>query len=252
MHRWAAPTNFIAFAFLATTTPHAVAQQPDCSQVRAAPGTMGYQLRSADPRCEGFYQSTVSGATLEILSLTASPVDFELGNKTVEIIAPNVSGLNVAKIHVQARALPLSTYYRMDATLGSAATMHWPIGHVLAPANLTADTIGVLAWVDEGRDRIFVPISVSERPPSAPGGSSIVVILRSSADLDELRWRSWQAGSASISAWKKYSSTPRMLRAGGLLRLELESDKGTRVVEFAAKLLNSDRWLPLKFQIFEP
>lgn len=244
--------HVLALALFALHLP-ASAQQADCGQVRATPGALGYQLRGGDARCEGFYQSTVSAASLDLLSLTTGAVDFQLGNdKIVEIVAPKVGSLNTTGIHVQARALPLNTYYRMDATIAPGATMRWPIGQVLAPANLTADTIGVLAWTDDGPNRVLIPVSVSDAKRAATDGASVVLVLRSSADLDELRWRSWKKDDAQVPAWKKHPSTQQTLRAGGLHRVGLEAGKGTRIVEFAAKVVNSDRWLQLQLHVFEP
>jgi len=253
MRSWTASVHVLAFALLALHLP-AGAEQADCGQIRATPGALGYQFRGGDARCEGFYQSTVSAASLDLLSLTAGAIEFQLGNdKTVEIVTPRVGSATGIGFHVQARALPLNTYYRMDATIAPGSSMRWPIGHVLVPANLTADTIGVLAWTEEGPNRVLVPVSVSQRTRASTDAAPLVFVLRSSADLDELRWRSWKKDDgARAPAWQKYPATQQMLRAGGLARVALEPAKGTSFVEFAAKLVNSDRWLSLKLNVLQP
>ena len=124
---------------------------------------------------------------------------------------------------------------------------------VLAPARLTADTLGVIAWIEQDAARLHVPISVSERQPALAEHKSIVAILRSSIDLDDLRWRSSAEGnSANLTEWRRASSGGPVLRAGQPIRLEFERSKGGAVVEVSAKAINSDRWLPLRLRIFEP
>jgi len=232
----------------------ALGQVRSCSPLQAVAGAAGYQLRSGDSRCEGFYQSPVAGASLELLSLTSGPIEYQIrSDGAVHITAPNVGPLNSAEIQVQARALPLGTYYLMESSVPSAGSMKWPMGPVLAPAKLTPDSIGVTGWVEKDEGRILVPVLVSERPSPTASKRSIIAILRSSIDLDELHWRSWlNTSSGKPPEWKKRGEGARALRAGQPIELELEPGKGVRVVEVVAKVSNSDRWLPLKRQVFEP
>ncbi len=232
----------------------AFGQIRSCSRLQAVAGAAGYQLRPGDLRCEGFYQSPVAGESLELLSLTAGPINYQVrADGAVHITAPNVGALNAAEVHVQARALPLGTYYLMESSIPSAGLMKWPMAPVLSPARLTPDSIGVTGWVEKDGRRIFVPVLVSEPSSPTPGGKSIIAILRSSIDLDELLWRSWpNAGSGKPPEWKKRGNGIRTLRAGQPIALELEPGKGVVIVEVAAKAGNSDRWLSLKRQVFEP
>jgi hypothetical protein len=207
-----------------------------------------------DARCEGFYQSPVSAGGLELVSLTAGAVDYKLrSDGTVHITALHARALNSADVRVQARALPLGTYYRMDAPIPASGSMAWPMTAVLAPAKLTADTIGVIAWFRNGTDQVFVPVAVSDRPPPTAGPTSIVAILRSPVDLDELRWRSRRDNSSGKpSEWKKFETGAHALRAGQSIRLELASAQGAGLVEVSAKTAKSDRWLSLQMRVFEP
>jgi hypothetical protein len=244
----------VVVACLVAWWSEATAQERPCSKLQAVAGAAGYQLRPGDPRCEGFYQSPVSGGSLELLSLTANSVDYRLlDNGTLRISAPNVGALNSAEVQVQARALPLGTYYRMDAIIPSAGSMSWPMAPVLAPAQLTADTIGVIGWIERDAGMVLVPVLVSEQPPPAGSGKLIIAILRSSIDLDELRWRSWLDGdSDKPREWKKLADNANALRAGQPIQLKLDTGKGFRLIEVAAKANNSDRWLSLRRRMFEP
>jgi hypothetical protein len=232
----------------------AFGQTRSCSRLQAVAGAAGYQLRPGDLRCEGFYQSPVAGESLELLSLTLGRISYQVrADGAVHIAAPDVGALNAAEIEVQARALPLGTYYLMESSVPSAGLMKWPMAPVLSPARLTPDSIGVTGWVEKDGRRIFVPVLVSEPSSPPPRGKSIIAILRSSSDLDQLLWRSWpNTSSEKAPEWKKRGDGTRMLRAGQPIELELEPGKGVRIVEVVAKARNSDRWLSLKRQVFEP
>jgi hypothetical protein len=229
------------------------AQERPCPKVQAVLGIAGYQARSGDARCEGFYQSPVAGASLELLSLTAGPVDYRLDQQsTLRIVVPDVARWSSAPVQVQARAVPLGTYYRMDATIPSAGSMNWPKDAVLIPAQLAPDMIGVVGWIEQDAGRIYVPVSVSEGPGPAPSGTLIVAILRAAVDLDDLRWRSLVGGDpARPPEWKRAQRSGRVLRAGQPIYLEFESGS-ERIVEVNAKAINSDTWFPFRLRMYGP
>ena len=243
----------LAVLVLLLASSHVSAQERPCPKVQAVMGTAGYQPRAGDPRCEGFYQSPVAGASLELLSLTAGPVDYHLHEGGVlHITAPDISRLKSQQVQVQARALPLGTYYRMDATIPpSAQAMSWPMAAVLAPAQLAPDAIGVVAWIEQDARRIYVPVRVADSSGPAPQGTRIIAIMRATVDLDDFRWRSLQDGDPGHPPdWKKPQRSGQVLRAGQPIRLEL--DGRDRNVEIKAKAINSDAWFPFPLRIYGP
>src|SRR5258708_39396986 len=83
------------------------AQLPSCSGVQAIAGAMGYQQRSAAPRCEGFYQSPGAGESLEILSLGVGAIAYDLtADQILGIAVPEVIRLEVYLVTVAVLALP--------------------------------------------------------------------------------------------------------------------------------------------------
>jgi hypothetical protein len=234
--------------WLLAATAHSVAQQqPSCRKLQAVQGAYGYQARAKDVRCEGFYESPVAAATLDLVSLTAGPVEYKLdGQDFVRLTAPDVGVLKSGQVNIQAHALPLGTYYRMDAIVPSAGALNWQIGDVLRPHKLTADRIGIFGWIEQTANRIFVPVLMSEQNARAP----IIILLRPTIDLERVRWRTWPDSDPSQVV--QGEPVPQMRRAGELIKLDFDRAKGIKVVEVAAKTANSDRWLVLKFHIFEP
>src|SRR5262249_47184326 len=95
-----------------------------CHGVKPLNDVLGYKYRGN--RCEGFYESNVSGDSLQILSLLNGTIPQDWGrNIVLEISAPSsiLEPINI-------RAVPLSTkpYYRMDGVMRSDLPMSWPIG----------------------------------------------------------------------------------------------------------------------------
>jgi hypothetical protein len=73
---------------------------------------MGYQYREGPARCEGLYQSPVAGESLEFLSLASGDISYDLHvDKILVVTIPDVSQFGATQVNIEARALPLGTYY---------------------------------------------------------------------------------------------------------------------------------------------
>src|SRR5262249_15151626 len=165
------PILGIILAVVVMVPPEAIAQdQQKCASLSARAGTSGFKLRPGHLRCEGFYQSPGSGARVELFSLTSGALNYDLqSDQVLYVTSPDLSALDVGKariVSVQARALPLEKYYRMDAAVFSVSSLAWPMSAVLTPERLAPDAIGVIAWVEKEGKLIFVPVAVS---PAKPG-----------------------------------------------------------------------------------
>jgi hypothetical protein len=227
-----------------------IAQQLPCTSVNPDVGPLGYKARIGDTRCEGMYRSPVAGLPLELLSLTLGPIDFQLRpDATLYVAAPDIGPLKVDKLRLQARALRLSTYYRMDALIQSGATFRWPMS-LLHPAKLTRELIGVVGWVDQNATKLYVPISVSESTSRSVNGTNLVAILRSSVDLEKLFWRRWPEGKVGAST--KWENTASTYRGGQPIRLEFQASKGVTIFELSAKTTGSDDWASVIAHVYQP
>jgi hypothetical protein len=243
-------STFCVVQFLLICSSGLLAQGLRCAGVNPDSGPLGYRERSGDVRCEGLYRSPVAGAALELLSLTAGPIDFVLRPDAILYVAsPDLSALKAAKLTLQARALPLGTYYRMDATIDSRATFKWPAS-ALDQAKLTHDLIGVVGWVEQNSNRIYLPISVSDGNPKTAGNASLFAIIRASADVEQLSWRTWPEGkSGAVTNWENLDAS---YRAGQPIRLELKINRGTALFELAAKTVGSDDWVKIIATMHQP
>jgi hypothetical protein len=251
------PILGIAFAFVLVCPLETIAQdRRNCTAVQAVDADIGYKLRPGDARCEGFYRSPVSGPRVELFSLTLGGLNYDLqSDQVLYVTPPDMSALNLAKakvVSIQARAIPLEMYYRMDAAIFPGSSLAWPLSAVVKPANLTPDAIGVVAWVEKEGKLIFLPAAVSPTK-SVPDTATVEVIFRSSVDLNQLQWQTWSEGSAAQAPEpKSLSGNKSSLRAGRPLRFRFEPNKGFTVLEIAARAANSDSWQTPQFVIFRP
>src|SRR3954465_3033639 len=79
----------VLFTTLLISPSSSYSQSTVCASVQPIPGAVGYQSRSGDVRCEGFYQSPVAATALELLSLTLGPIEYQLkDNSFVYVLAP--------------------------------------------------------------------------------------------------------------------------------------------------------------------
>lgn len=149
----------------------------------------GYRQRGN--RCEGLFESKISAPRLDLVSLTVGRLQFAWQRDTsLSVEPPKEIG---EPIRLRAMAIPLGTFYQMDARLEGGASLRWPIREVLFPEELNDRRIGVLGWLDDGRR---VPLHVPVVVQSAPAASSpnqdpaaVTAILRSSVDVQFVSWR---------------------------------------------------------------
>jgi hypothetical protein len=223
----------------------------DAAGLRPVTGAMGYAGRSSDSRCEGFFESPVSGAGLELVSATIGVIDWDAGRADRLIVsAPDVSLPGAGELSLRAVGLPPRLYYRMDATIPTGATLTWPVSDVLAPSGITPADLGVYAWVDGADGRVFVPVRVaaSAAPPAATG--PVVLRLRSYATLDRVVWRE-VAADGSSSEWRSVTERPH--HGGESLSFELPAGAaGPVVLEFRARRAGTDDWLALLVTLWRP
>jgi hypothetical protein len=143
----------------------------------------------------------------------------------------------------------------MDAVMASGGTFRWQLNAVLAPANLPSNAIGVVAWINRDLGKYYVPVSVVPENVATPASRPPLMILRSSLDIELLKWRSRQeSGRGGISDWITVGDAqPTIIRAGQPVSLELrEQPSGLSVVEIAVKYANQGRLQTEQFRMIVP
>ncbi len=242
------------FAVCGATLDPVAAAQANCENVQPLPGSAGYQRRLNAERCEGFYQQQVAG-TLELLSLVNGTINYDLvSDKTLVVSAPSASRLGETQIFLSARALRPGLYYRMDAVIGPTEPFKWPLGAVLAPALLTADSIGVVGWINRDLGKYYIPLTVVPENVAASAARAPIMTLRSPLDIEVLKWRTRpETGGARLDWTVVGGPTPTGIRAGQPIRLDLGAQTGGPIViEIAPKYVNVERAQTVQIRAIMP
>ncbi|MEK6374764.1 MAG: hypothetical protein AABO58_18960 [Acidobacteriota bacterium] len=207
----------------------------------------GYQSRGN--RCEGLYVSNVGSRSLAAMSFTLGRIRFDLKSPTpARVSAPG----QTQSVNIRAVAIPLKTYYRMDATLPADATLLWPLTDVLAPEGLTDSRIGIFGWRGTEENGILVPVRVSQVAPTTSQGP--LLTIQASFDAQKVKWRWGVFGEARCSAFGQWQDAiPRPVTAGWPIAIDLSKlPAGTHCFEAVAQSGVSTDWSPLKLRIDIP
>jgi hypothetical protein len=224
----------------------------DCDpSLRPIAGASGYGDHGDDQRCEGMYESPVSATGLEVVSVTLGALAFDVeANDHLLVSLPDLKGLDASAVRVRAVALPLNTYYRMDALLAPGRTMRWPVGAVIRPWDLSAARLGAFGSIDRNGERIVIPITVAPEEASSGSAVNVVIKLRSPVRLERLLWREISP-DGSVSDWQPVVERP--VEGGEAIPCALPiGAPGVVHLDFRAKRVNSDEWLALNLKVWRP
>ena len=150
--------------------------------------TLRYQTRGN--RCEGFYRSKVSAASLELIACTLGELRFK--NDKTEVITLSLVSSGKQPVNIRAQGIPINLYYRMDATLSGGKTLNWEVSPVLLKDARTARAynIGLLAYQGEGTSQVVFPVAPqSKLLPESTGKDSLVLQFMGTARLASFRYQ---------------------------------------------------------------
>ena len=236
----------------AVALPPPLLAAPACdAKLRPLKGS-AHDYRQRSTRCEGMYDSLVSGLSLDVVSFTRGPLQFSLTPQTVLSVDGSTQQ---PPLNVRAVAIPIKTYYRMDATLSPGSPFEWPARDVLAPQDLTADRIGVYGWTAGAGGKTYVPVRVTAAGSPAAGSSTPQLVVRPSFHAAKVKWRSAAAGTEPcgvvVGTWRDAISAP--VPAGWPVKIALaEVPPGFSCLEVAAKPRDSEEWTRLTVRIEVP
>jgi hypothetical protein len=247
----------IAYATAAVVPAGAYGQVCD-ERLRPEPRSgFGYTIREPDVRCEGLYESSVRAPGLEVVSFLYERPRFDPSeHDSVQVIAPEISELVTEPVRVRAVALPLKTYYRMDAVLPDEGPLIWPVRDVLGPAGLAAEQIGVFGWSGSEIDKVFVPVRLVAAddlaPEAEPGGQrppAPELLVRLANDAEKVLWRYKEA--QKTSEWM--AAAQGEVAAGRTVGLALPPGPATRLqIDVIAKRPDDDEWSSLRLEVVRP
>jgi hypothetical protein len=152
-----------------------------------AAGPRGYSERAGGLRCEGMYVSPVSGASVDLVSVTYGPLP-DVGGAQPATLQLKIGGQPplASTVHIRAVGIPQSLYYQMDTTISPNQEAAWPLNEVVRPEGIQLGDIGIFGFQNDDAKTIFLPI-VATSPGNAPS-DRLFVTLRVD-NLLHLKWR---------------------------------------------------------------
>lgn len=192
-------------------------------------------------RCEGAYIAKVGAPSLDIVGFTIGQFSYKL-ERSEMITIKNLFGSN---IFIRASALPLNTYYRMDAFLEKDKTLKWEIKDVLFDLNIPSNSLGVYGWSGTEKEKVFLPV----KPVSFSNSKSdnkLYLVIRSSSKVLGVKYRYAPLGLN----FSKYENINETIRAGQPIVIVLPANlEGEHIVEVAAMLESKSEWVKNQYQL---
>jgi hypothetical protein len=189
-------------------------------------------------RCEGFYNSDITSYSLQLANLTCGQVSYTLSESEVIQVLPLFD--NNCQVQIQASALHLRKYYRMDSEISSDKSLNWPVNEVLLPANLSANKIGVCGWIKSEDESIatVIPLKVNSLETPVSGCNKLLLIFTSNIDLDRITYR---IGSVNGDNSGNIQELPRQVFYAGnpiQMMLDISMLDGKQLFFIAGKVYN--------------
>jgi hypothetical protein len=200
---------------------------------------VAYQARGN--RCEGEYSAKVGAPSLELVSFTIGIFSYKL-EKTESVEIKNSTGF---VINIRSSAIPLNTYYRMDALLENGKTFKWDIKDVLFDLKIPSNFLGVYGWFSTEKEKTYVPVKpISSNYDKTK--TDIYFVVRPSEKALSVKYRYAKIGQ-NLGGYKDVTGS---FRTGQSIQIILPPDlPGTNIIEIAALLEAQGGWIKKQYKI---
>jgi hypothetical protein len=175
-------------------------------------------------RCEGFYQSKYTVASLDIIGFAKGKLNYALDDEeTVRITLPSKPANKLDTINVRAQAYPLKTYYRLDATISLAGELVWPIKDVLKPKGILSKNIGIFGWYKrKSGTMVYVPLRAEPKKSRVRNDDRLRLFFRSNIDISDVNYM-WISCNG-VRKQKKYTHINKVYYAGTRILIPLSEN----------------------------
>jgi hypothetical protein len=208
------------------------------------------QYKERGNRCEGLYIAEVGSQKLDLVSFHWGALNYTL--KPGQKLIVSVPGVRVP-VHVRAMAIPLGTYYRMDAVLQPGASLAWPVDDVLLPEQLNASRLGVYAFAQgPNSEVVYYPVRVGTSTGGA-NDSHWVYTIRPSFDVQRVQWRAATVVGGNCSPFGAWQAVPNSdVAAGQSFDLGSSGMAGQHCIEVNAEGDSGWSKTPLRIRVEIP
>jgi hypothetical protein len=206
------------------------------------------------PRCEGFFERSVSQPFIELVSLTRGPWP-AAGAGTGSLLDIYADVRMPLRLVVQPQRS--GPFYRVDAALQGGQALSWDPAPMLAATGLRPADLGFVALAGSARPSAaavtsVVPVALSEQGRQA---MRVDAVVRVSVAVSSVAWRAYRLGAAagSMPGWTKAPDSQLYAWQRITLPIDLPSDGNGLHVDVQALGASDGRMLPLlRFAIVGP
>lgn len=246
----------------AVVATSAQAQAFQCAALKPSSSLApAYASVPGQPRCEGFFEKTVSQPFIELLSLTRGvPPAAPAASASSAPLQIRADVRAAARLVVQ--PLPSRPFYRVDAALAPGQALSWDAAPMLAATRQTLAGLGFLALVtptSTGPAALpaLAPVAFT---PQAPQDGRVYAVVRVSVDVTSVAWRSYRVSndaaaspSSAPAAWTDLPDSNLYAWKHITLTIPMPADgKGLRVDVQAVGAANAQSLPLLRFAIVGP
>jgi hypothetical protein len=202
--------------------------------------SIAYKFRGN--RCEGTYTAHVGAPSMGIAGFTIGVLSYRLEkNETIEI-----KNGRAFPIFIRSTALPINSYYRMDATLDSNRILKWEIKEIIFDLKIPSKSLGVFGWFGSEQEKTYVPV----QPVSSiyqEADKRLYLIVRPSTRVRGAKYRYALAGQR----FGEYQDIKNSGNARETLTIVLPDHlKGVYTMEVAAMYEFEDKWVVKQYKLF--
>jgi hypothetical protein len=231
--------NRLMLFFMFITAAHMALSQCDLTLSPSENTKIAYKTRGN--RCEGAYAAKVGAPTLDVVGFTVGKFSYKLEKDEI-ITIENMSGGN---IFIRASAIPLHTYYRMDAALQKDKALTWEIKDVLLSLNIPSNLLGVYAWSGTEKNKLFSPVTALSSTTNKMD-KNLYFLIRPSSKVLGVKYRYARDGENFPS----YQNVVTSGKAGEpILILLPENLSGKYHVDIAAMLESKSDWVTGQYML---
>ena len=206
-----------------------------------------FKYQKIKNRCEGFYRSqVVSASRIDVIGVTKGKFSYDLDSaEVIKISSPLVMSKNVT---VRAQAIPIKTYYRMDAIITDGGTISWHIEDVLLPNRLTSNKIRILGWYESDGNKVYVPIRTQAKVNSIINDNSIYLTFRPTIKVINIQYSLYNYQAKESTGWQ--NPILSSCRSGMPINIRLVLDRGLYHLVISAQVEDSeDEWIEKQINI---
>lgn len=152
-------------------------------------GSLGYQPRTPQIRCEGLYYDNVNGVTIDLVSLTRGRIRYQLrGDEIISI--HKLNGIKDEQLLVRGTSFRSSPKYRLDTSWDkNKNAIQLPLKEVLNESRISSTDVGFYGYLEKPGLTIYFPVVTTTKYYQAPESDKVYLTLLSNIETSQIVYK---------------------------------------------------------------